>query len=272
MKERAAVVTGASSGLGRAIALALNREGYRVIAGARSFSSEDQFLGEGISCLTLDVTEEASVQAFFKKALALEKKIDLLVNCAGILCMGACEEIPVEEYERVMDTNFIGMVRTIQAVLPHFRHNRAGRIINLSSINGEMGIPFQSAYTASKHAVEGYSECLQMEVKPFHIEVMVVEPGDHRGGSNAYRGHIKSEQSPYEKSRESAIAAIHRDEANGLLPEALGRKLVRVLRRRRLPFRLIIADPLQRTIAYCHRLLPAKLLLWVLRQYYITKD
>jgi len=132
-----------------------------------------------------------------------------------------------------------------------------------------LGIPFQSVYTASKHAIEGYSECLQMEVKPFKIEVMVVEPGDHRGGSHAYRGHIKTDNSPYDKSREHAVQTIKRDEGSGSDPNALGRKLARVLRRKRLPFRLIIADPLQRAIACLHKLLPARLLMVVLRKYYM---
>ena len=269
MNERVAVVTGASSGLGKAITLALRREGYHVIAGARSFSSAENALGDGIVCLPLDVTDEKSVHAFIQQALHTGKRIDLLVNCAGILCMGACEEIPISEFKRVMETNYIGMVRVIQGLLPHFRQNKKGRIVNLSSINGLIGIPFQSVYTASKHAIEGYSECLQMEVKPFKIEVMVVEPGDHRGGSHAYRGHIKTDNSPYDKSREHAVQTIKRDEGSGSDPNALGRKLARVLRRKRLPFRLIIADPLQRAIACLHKLLPARLLMVVLRKYYM---
>ncbi len=267
MKERVAVVTGASSGLGRYAALALKKGGYKVIAGARSFSYPENHLGQGIHCLPLDVTDDESMKRFFE--IALEQKVDMLVNCAGVLVLGACEELSTSEYQRVMETNFFGMVRAIQGILPHFRQNRAGRIVNFSSINGLLGIPFQSAYTASKHAIEGYSECLQMEVKPFGIEVMVVEPGDHRGGSGKYRGQLNKADSPYGRNQKSAIRAIQRDEANGLAPQALGEKLVKVLNKKRLPFRLRIAKGDQHLAAILHKLFPIKWLFRILSKYYL---
>lgn len=147
-------VTGASSGLGLYIAKALVDAGHTVIGGARSFCEEQ---AEGMYRLPLDVTSDESASAFAQKALAISPVVDALVQCAGILMLGSCEETTVAEYRRVMETDFLGMVRMNNIVLPHMRQRKAGRIVMLSSINGLLGIPFQSAYTAAKHAMEGYA-------------------------------------------------------------------------------------------------------------------
>lgn len=273
MKERVAWVTGASSGLGRHTALALSRGGYLVIAGARSFSSTENLLPNNIVCFPLNVTEADSIQCFVKKAFAQYGRIDVLVNCAGVLVLGAAEEVPPADYMRIMETNFIGMVAMIQAVLPHFRERGQGRIVNFSSLNGLMGIPFQSAYTASKHAIEGYSECLQMEVRPFGVEIMLVEPGDHRGGSHAYRAKAKplNPSDPYLTNRTKAIHTIARDEMNGLCPDRLGDKVVKALRRKKLPFRLRIAKADQHLAVLLHRFFPIHSLFFILSHYYMGK-
>ena len=172
-----------------------------------------------------------------------------------------------------MDTNYLGMVRMNRAVLPLMRENGGGKIVLFSSINGLMGIPFQSAYTASKHAIEGYAECLQMETKPFGIQVMLVEPGDHRSGSDKYRPHAKamSEASPYAAEYDSTVGIIHRDETGGSDPDALGRKIARTLDRERIPFRKRIASPDQHLAVYIHKLLPPGLNAAILRSYYIKR-
>ena len=180
-------VTGASSGLGFHIALALREAGHTVIAGARSFTDEDVV---GIRHLPLDVTDQGSVDAFAEAALRYADGVDAVIHCAGILTPGSCEETTPEEYAHVLDTDFLGVVRVNRAALPRMRQAGRGRIVLLSSINGVMGIPFQSAYTAAKHAMEGYAECLQQEVRAFGIQVCLVEPGDlskRRGGHRPRR-------------------------------------------------------------------------------------
>ena len=178
-------VTGASSGLGLHTAIQLQKDGWRVIAGARSFEEGEK---DGMYRLKLDVTDEESVRRFCEKAAEIAPP-DALVQCAGMLVLGSCEKTETEEFRRVIDTNYLGMVRVNRSVLPIMRAQGGGKIVMFSSINGLLGIPFQSAYTASKHAIEGYAECLSMEVKPFGIQVMLVEPGDHRSGSDKYRPH-----------------------------------------------------------------------------------
>ena len=144
-------VTGASSGLGLHTASELQKDGWRVIAGARSFEEGET---DGIYRLKLDVTNEESIRNFCEKAKAIAMP-DALVQCAGMLVLGSCEETGTEEFRRVIDTNYLGMVRMNRAVLPLMREQGHGKIVLFSSINGLLGIPFQSAYTASKHAIEG---------------------------------------------------------------------------------------------------------------------
>ena len=264
-------VTGGSSGLGLHTARALREDGWRVIAGARSFDGSE---GEdGILRLPLDVTDDESVRAFCRRAMEIAPP-DALVQCAGMLVLGSCEETETEEFRRVMDTNYLGMVRMNREVLPIMRKQGGGKIVMFSSINGLLGIPFQSAYTASKHAIEGYAECLALEGKPFGIQVMLVEPGDHRSGSDKYRPHAAAmtAESPYADAYKSATERIHRDETNGSDPDVLGRKVARILDRKRIPFRKRIASPDQHLAVYIHRFLGARINGVVLRKYYIRKN
>lgn len=178
-----AYITGASSGLGAYTAQALADNGWTVVAGARSFTAETD---GRVTRLPLDVTRDDSVRDFMERAKQIGTP-DAVIHCAAVLCFGSCEETALADYARVMETNFLGMVRVNQQVLPLMREKGGGKVVLFSSINGLMGLPFQSAYTASKHAIEGYAECLAQEVTPFGIQVMLIEPGDHRGGSSRCR-------------------------------------------------------------------------------------
>lgn len=261
-------ITGASSGLGLHTARQLAAAGFRVIAGARSFGEGRQ--AEGCVCLPLDVTDEGSADAFVKQALQVSGPPDILVNCAGMLILGACELYSTQEIARVMDTNFLGQVRMIQRALPLMREKGKGRIVNFSSINGLLGIPFEGAYTASKHAIEGFSECLALEVKPFGIEVMLVEPGDHQSGSKAYRKHSAgmTAGSPYQAAFDVGTGVIAWDEMHGSAPDALGKKIARALKKRRLPRRLRVAKGDQHLAVILHDLLPAWAFDGIIGSYY----
>jgi NAD(P)-dependent dehydrogenase (short-subunit alcohol dehydrogenase family) len=264
-------VAGASSGLGLATAEAFARDGWLVVAGARSFGAPaaEAQADARFHRLPLDVTDANSRAAFVQKAFELSPRVDALVYCAAVLVLGACETTSHAEYERVMQTNFLGMTALVSSGLPAMREAHGGRIVLLSSINGLLGIPFQSAYTASKHAVEGYAECLAMETKPFGIQVCLVEPGDHRGGSQHTRLRAAAENgSPYEAAYRTACGIIHRDEAGGLAPDALGRKVLVNVKRRRMRFRLRVARPDQKLMTALHDLLPSALSFKILRDYY----
>lgn len=269
MQKKTVWITGASSGLGLAVAGAFYENGWRVIAGARRFAADEK--DPSFVRLPLDVTDEASCEAFAKRAFEISPDVDALVCGAAILVLGSCEKTSVEEYTRVMQTNFAGAVRMVQLALPAMRQKREGRILLFSSINGLLGIPFQSAYTASKHAMEGYAECLAMESRPFGVQVCLIEPGDHRSGSRhtRLRAANENEDSPYAKAYTSTVGIIQRDEAGGLKPEQLARKVVRNASRKRMRFRLRIAKPDQHLAVWLHRYLPAWLNQKILTSYYV---
>ena len=261
-------VSGASSGLGHFTALALQKAGWQVIGGARSLVDE---VKDGIQLLPLDVQSDRSVKAFVQIALDRFGPPDALINAAGILCIGACEDYSLQEITGVMEVNFFGMVRMVQAVLPLMRKKGHGSIVNFSSINGLMAIPFQGAYTASKHAIEGFSEALMMETAPFGIGVMLVEPGDHRGGKQQYRGLSKTCSSCYADIREKAADRIRKDEAAGSSPEVLGQKVANALEKTHLPRRLRVAQPAQKAAVVLHDILPNALFMKLLSRYYGIK-
>lgn len=254
-------------------ALALHNAGFDVIAGARSFVPSAVPGDDGVYRLPLDVTDSESIRCFVQNALNIFPKVDALVNCAGILVLGSCEETSSDEFQNVMQTNFFGTAAMIKAVLPLMRKQRSGKIINFSSVLGRLGIPFQSAYTASKHAIEGYTECLAMEVAPFGIQVCLVEPGDHRGGSQAYRrwAAAMGKDSPYQDNFRRGIATIAHDEENGSDPDILGAKVAHLLQRRRMPLRKRVAKFDQHLAVILHSFIPARIMQFILTQYYLGK-
>lgn len=261
-------ITGASGGLTKATAEAFHRAGWIVIAGARSFA--DASPAPRLHHLQLDVTAPDSCLRFEQAALRISPRVDLLICGAAILVMGSCELTADEEYRRVMEVCFHGTTRMVSLALPHMRRAGSGRIMLFSSINGLLGIPFQSAYTAAKHALEGYAECLAMEAHAQGVGVCLIEPGDHRGGSDHTRMIASAEDgaSPYHDACRAAVSAIRRDEATGLCPDRLARKVLRNATRRRMRFRLRVAKPDQHLAVWLHTLLPARLNSLILRRYY----
>ena len=143
-------ITGASSGLGLHTAQALRKAGFRVIAGARAFESPERRADE--NCLPLDVTKQESIDVFVEKALQLAGPPDILINCAGVLVLGPCEGYALDELRQVMETNFFGQAAMIARALPLMRARGRGRIVNFSSINGLLGVPFQGAWRAIPNA------------------------------------------------------------------------------------------------------------------------
>lgn len=260
-----AYITGASSGLGAYTAKALADAGWTVVAGARSFTGETD---GRMAKLPLDVTQDDSVREFVRQAQQIGAP-DAVIHCAAVLCFGSCEETAMAEYARVMETNFLGMVRVNHQVLPLMREKGGGKVVLFSSINGLLGLPFQSAYTASKHAIEGYAECLAQEVQPFGIQVTLIEPGDHRGGSSRCRltSEAMTADSPYLADFRKGTDAIRRDEANGSDPAKLGQCVAALLAKEKLPFRKKIGSPEQMLAPALHKVLPGRTMNRILRRY-----
>ena len=179
MKSRKiALVTGASSGIGQATAGLLAQAGYKVYGTSRRGAEADGMDGERtFEMLPLDVTSDASVDAAVQRLMQLEGRIDLLVNNAGFgVAPAGAEESSMEQARAIFDTNFFGLIRMTRAVLPHMRRQGSGRIINIDSALGFLPMPYGALYAATKHAIEGYSESLDHELRTRGIRVSVIEP------------------------------------------------------------------------------------------------
>ncbi|MCL2544732.1 MAG: SDR family oxidoreductase [Clostridia bacterium] len=271
MQAKTVLVAGASSGLGLAVAREAARAGHRVFAGARSYLGQEGDAPEGFYRLALDVTDPASAARAVGEVERLAGPIDALILCAARIVYGSCEETSSEELRAVLDTNLVGVAQVVQAALPSMRARKSGLIVPFSSINGLVGTPFTGAYVASKHAVEGWAECLRMECGPFGIQVCVVRPGDHRSGGAAYRQYAakaESPDSPYAAACARGTATIARDEAGGGDPERLARIVTRLIERGR-PGQRTVARIDQRLAVWLHGLLPTRLFSRILGLYYL---
>lgn len=187
MSRKTAIVTGSSSGFGLLCVIELALKGFTVIATMRDTKKANSLLTyakekkveERIQVLPLDVTSSESIDSI-KIRFSAYSSIDVLINNAGFALGGFSEELSIGDYRYQFETNFFGIIAVTNAVLPYMRTQGHGRIINISSISGRIGFPGLSAYTASKHALEGYSESLRLEVKPFGIDVSLIEPGSYQ--------------------------------------------------------------------------------------------
>ena len=180
MAIKVALVTGASSGIGEAAAKLLKSQGYEVYGAARRVGHMAGLSQAGVRVLSLDITDETSIQSCVDTILAEQGRLDLLVNNAGYGSYGSVEDVPIEEARRQFEVNLFGLARLTQLVLPKMREQHAGRIVNVTSIGGKIYTPFGAWYHATKHALEGWSDALRLELRPFGVDVVIVEPGGIR--------------------------------------------------------------------------------------------
>jgi NAD(P)-dependent dehydrogenase (short-subunit alcohol dehydrogenase family) len=177
MPTKTTLVTGASSGIGEATALKLHDLGFTVYGAARRTDRLQQLAARGIKPLAMDVTDEESMRAGIDRIVAETGRVDVLVNNAGYGSYGAIEDVPLAEARRQFEVNVFGAARLVQLVLPHMRAQRAGTIVNISSMGGKIYTPLGGWYHATKFAIEALSDCLRLETRPFGISVVVIEPG-----------------------------------------------------------------------------------------------
>lgn len=174
---KTALVTGASSGIGKAIAAQLLKDGLSVIVAARRLDRMDDLKAMGARPIALDVSKEESIAAAVEEIAGTYGGVDVLVNNAGFALYGAVEDVPLDEARYQLEVNLFGPARLTQLLLPHMRERRSGKIINITSMGGKIYTPLGAWYHASKHALEGWSDCLRLELSSFGIDVVVVEPG-----------------------------------------------------------------------------------------------
>ncbi|NJL95161.1 MAG: SDR family NAD(P)-dependent oxidoreductase [Anaerolineae bacterium] len=221
------LITGASSGIGSATAHRLAQAGYQVFGTSRTPEVYQATLP--FPLLSLDVRDEASAQACVEAVLGTAGRVDVLFNNAGVDFLGALEETALEEVQAHFETNFFGAVRMMRAVLPAMRAQRSGKLINMSSVLGLMGAPFQGLYTAAKHALEGYSEALWYEVKPLGIHVSLIEAGTFRTQIAQRRGLAALQIEDYAPRRERVYRAWHRMADEAPPPEPVARLVQRII-------------------------------------------
>jgi len=175
--KKAILITGASSGMGKETALQLIKEGHVVYGAARRVESMEELVENGGHAIKMDVTDEEAIIQGVEQVIKEQGKIDVLINNAGYAIYGAVEDTSIEDARRQFEVNIFGLARLTQLVLPHMRKQNSGKIINISSMGGKIYTPLGAWYHATKHALEGWSDALRIEVKQFNIDVVIVEPG-----------------------------------------------------------------------------------------------
>ncbi len=211
---KVALVTGVSSGIGQATAARLAQSGYRTFGTVRTAIDSRP----DIELIRLDVRDRDSVEEGVASVFERAGRIDLLINSAGSAMIKAAEETSVDEARDLFETNFFGVMRMTQAVLPAMRAQRSGRIINISSVLGFLPAPFMSAYAATKHAVEGWSESLDHEVRSFGIRVIVIEPGFTRTNLGRQNSGAEKRLPEYDDARQRVIARVRDSIERGVDP------------------------------------------------------
>ncbi len=271
------LVTGASSGIGRACAIHLARQGYnvfgttrrgldRVVADLRrSLAAPDQ-----LDVVTMDVDNNESVIRAVEIIVEKTGRIDAVVNCAGFGIAGAIEETPDQEARAIFETNLLGILRVCRAALPIMRAQGSGIIINISSIGGRIGLPFQGFYSATKFALEGLTEALRMEIRGFGIRAVLIEPGDFCTGFTDNRHLVKASGSSdvYQASQKHVLSIVEKDERGGASPDAIARLVARILTKRSPRVRYTVGPVAQKLAAVLKNVLPSKWFEWALSKYY----
>ena len=261
------LITGASSGFGRLTAGRLHEMGYRVYGTSRHPEKYDL----PFPLLAMDVTDPDSVEKAVSVLLEKEPGIDVLVNNAGMGIGGPVEESTTEMIREQIDTVFLGMVEVTRRVLPVMRPRGGGMIINVSSIAGRLGLPYQGYYSAAKFAMEGLSEAMSIELKPFGIAVVLVEPVDMRTGFTPGRKWTINEDSPYTQQVLKTKEIIEKNELKGGDPDKVARKIVHIMQKKHPRFRYMVGKPDEKLAAVMKNFLPFRLFERILAVFYGIK-
>ncbi len=252
------LVTGASSGIGAAIAKRLAGEGHTVFGTSRKAGAAPP--GDGVRILVMDVRSDDSVAQAVAQVMAAAGRIDVVVNNAGFGLAGAIEDTKPDDMRRQLDTNLLGALRVCQAVLPAMRAQGSGRIVQITSLGARVGIPFQGAYCASKFALEGMSEALSIEVKPFGIDVVMIEPGDTNSNFTAAREWTEAAKASavYSARAKHAVAVMAKAEESGPPSDKVARIVSRAIAAKAPKLRYVSTSAVERAAITAQRLLPGR--------------
>jgi NAD(P)-dependent dehydrogenase (short-subunit alcohol dehydrogenase family) len=264
--KKVILITGVSSGFGKASAELLVRRGHIVYGTVR----KDCPIDPAVKLLKMDLLDAASIKKAVDQVILEQGRMDVLINNAGMHLGGPIEEAPADLFQRQMDTNVTGLVYMLQAALPHLRKPGA-TIINFSSIGGLMGLPFQPFYSASKFAIEGLSESLRMELKPFGTKVVVINPGDFATSNTANRTNITVPGGPYEQQFRKSQAQFEKDEINGWDPSIMAKVMLKIVESKNPSNRYIVSTFEQKLAILLKRILPISWFAGILGSHYQIK-
>ena len=248
-----AVVTGASSGIGHATAKALHNAGYRVFGTSRRAAGGRS---DGVTMLTCEVTDDASVAKLVDEVLATAGRIDLLVNNAGIGLFGGAEESSIAQAQALFEVNVFGVLRLTNAVLPAMRRQKSGRIINLSSVLGLIPAPYSALYASTKHAIEGYSESLDHELRSLGIRVVLIEPAYTRTSFDENLVRPDRLLDVYDSARTGMNVLLQKAIATGDAPEVVATTILKAATAS-VPERRYAAGKMARQVSFLRRFVPA---------------
>ena len=265
--SKVVLITGASSGIGKACAELLVERGHIVYGTSRK---EQESTLSNFYFIQCDVTSRVSVKQCIDKIISDQGRLDVVMNNAGAGIVGALELTTQEEFDFQMKVNFEGVFNVSSAVLSHFRTNRKGTIINVSSVGGVMGLPFQGLYSASKFAVEGYSEALRLEMHPFNVNVVLIQPGDFNTGFTSHRmvSEATKECGDYSKQFETTLKLIEENENNGNPPIKIARLIAQIVEKDKPAFRYTVGNVVEKASIFVKRIVPGRFFQWILRKYY----
>lgn len=261
--QKVILISGASSGIGKECFEFLKHQGHIVYGGSRKASKIDNML-------LLDVTDEHTIAQAVDQIVSEQGRIDVIVNNAGISLVGAIEDTSVEEAQKIMDTNFWGVVNLTKQVLPIMRKQRSGMIINISSVAGLFSIPYQAYYSASKFALEGWTESLRMEVRSFGIKACLIEPGDFKTEISQNRIFAVKGQngSVYDDGFEMAKKVIVEGQQRGDKPIRIAKLVAKLIHKKSPRIRYSIGKPLDLLAPKLKHILPQKLFERLIRNHY----
>jgi len=270
-KKKIVLVTGGSSGIGRAISSYLSKVGYIVYGSSRNVIHGDVL--DNFMMVKMDVTDPKSVQEAVKYIVKKEGRIDVLINNAGLGMIGPLESTSIGEIREVFETNIFGVLNVCKAVLPYLRKNKKANIINITSIGGEVSLPYRGIYCSSKFAVEAFSEALSMEVRQFGIHVTIVEPGDFKTNINRNRKIAQNAESSIYKTEFSRIMEqVNEEVSNAPTPGKIGVKIHQILQKKKPGLRYKVATPMQKLSVLLKRVLPSRVFEKLIMKHYRIQE
>ncbi len=257
------LITGASSGIGKAASELFAEKGYTVYAVSRSCDEKKikYESGGSINTVPADVTDLQSLKALFLKIHSL----DIVIHCAGYGVSGSIEYMPLEDAHKQLETNYFGVMNVNSLALPLLRKNKNSLVLITSSVAGLIPIPFQSHYSSSKYALEAYGEALRMEAKSYGVNVCLVEPGDTKTGFTKARKNNEPEFSPYYKKCIKAVSKMEKDEQNGKDPKTVAKVFYLLTKKKNPKVRTAVGIE-YKILCFLSRVMPVKI-----KEYILTK-